>query len=529
MTEINAYDLLQRGKQCLEGRDIKGAEQIAMTLLRHDDKNASILNFAATVFAATHDFDKAERCFRRSIESKPDRALSYVRLADLVSKSPQRREEANQLAERALELSDNDPELLKGAGLVFSHTQNYEKAYEIFIRALEISPNDSKLNYFSATAARFLGDLEKAESLADKALQLNPEEYEGLFLRSDVRKQTRDNNHIAELEERVAKGVDKHQAKYHHYYVLAKEYEDIGEYDKSFATLSIGASIRREGMAYKVENDTGTMSLIQETYAANTIARLDGHGCDKSGPIFILGMPRTGTTLLERIVSSHDDVHAAGELNELSLIIAGITHKHVGRTDIDKKTLVRESVNVDFEKLGQAYVDACKGYAEGRAMWIDKLPVNFLYCGIIKLALPNAKIINLQRNPMDTCYSNYKMLFNAAGPYSYSLQDVGEYYAAYHKLMVHWNEVLPGFIHTVSYEDLTDNTEREAKRVLDFCGLEWDERVLDFHKNKSASTTASASQVRQPVYRSSVQKWKHFEKQLQPLRDILEGHGIEVE
>lgn len=519
---FDPYELLQLGKRHLQLGDAKKAHDVAMTLLRHDDNNASSLLFAGRVFVALQQGPNAERCFRRAVEARPDRASGFVALAEFVAKQHGRSKEATVLADKAVSLDSENPRILGDAGLVHSMANDHDRAYELYQMGLEIIPNDVRMNYCAATSARFLGFLEEAEAYADKALQLDPTEYEGLFLRSDVRKQTIDNNHIEELEARIAAGVSEHKSQYHHYYVLAKELEDIGEYEKSFAALSSGAEIRRKRMAYKVQTDTEIMSLIEEVHNQDFIAKNDSVGHAKAGPIFIVGMPRTGTTLLERVVSSHSNVTSAGELNTLSLLISA-------DSKLDKPALVRQSVNIDFNALGEAYVAACSEYSDESQYWIDKLPVNFLYCGLIKLAMPNAKIINLNRNPMDTCYANYKMLFNAASPFSYSLNDLGEYYAAYYRLMQHWNEVLPGFILTVSYENITANLEREARRVLEFCGLGWEDGVLEFHKNKQASTTASASQVRQPVYSSSVHKWRNYETQLKPLQDILEKHGVPID
>jgi len=183
---------------------------------------------------------------------------------------------------------------------------------------------------------------------------------------------------------------------------------------------------------------------------------------------------------------------------------------------------------VDFRALGQAYMTATRPLRDARPHFIDKLPFNFLYAGPIHLALPRAKIINVQRHPLDTCFAVFKQLFRDAYPYSYDLDELGQYYVAYRRLMQHWNDVMPGVIHTVRYEALVADVEGEARRLLEYCGLPWQDACLRFHENPQASTTASALQVRQPVYASSVGKWRNFERQLAPLRRRLEDAGIDT-
>jgi hypothetical protein len=191
--------------------------------------------------------------------------------------------------------------------------------------------------------------------------------------------------------------------------------------------------------------------------------------------------------------------------------------------------MVRYSAQLDFAKLGEAYVKSTRPLTGHTALFIDKLPLNYLYIGLIKLSLPNAKIINLQRHPLDTCYAIYKQLFADAYPFSYQLEELGQYYVAYDRLMAHWREVLPGAIHMVQYEELVADVEAVSKRLVEYCELDWQPGCLKFYDNTQASTTASTVQVRQPVYQSSVAKWRRYEKQLAPLISVLEGAGIGLE
>ena len=194
-----------------------------------------------------------------------------------------------------------------------------------------------------------------------------------------------------------------------------------------------------------------------------------------------------------------------------------------------RKELVQQTAKLDFNDLGQAYLESTRPLTGHTAHFVDKMPLNFLYAGLIHRAMPNAKIVHLSRHPMDTCYSIYKCLFQDAYPWSYDLGEIALYYSAYHQLMTHWNTVMPGVIHELAYEDLVGDVEGKARKLLDYCGLSWDSRCVRFHESQATSTTASATQVRQPVYQSSVNRWKSYEEQLSPLREQLGKLGIDVD
>ena len=518
--------MLSRGEQALRSGQHAAAEDIALRLLKISSDEPRFVSFAGQVYLARENWEKAERCYRRAHKLMPDHLPFLITLSEILSRLRGRMPEALVIAEQILATQPSDERIFMSMGSVFSQAEDYDRAYKLFLRGLELAPDNPDLCYMAATNARFLGYLEAAEAHADRCVKLDPENFEGLFLRSDVRRQTPERNHIDELEQRIAEGISGHQSQFHHYYTLAKEYEDLGAYEKSFEALSHGAAIRRRGMAYEVGNDIAVMEALKETFDAEFFKREHDPGCAELGPIFIMGMPRTGTTLLERVIASQGKVTAAGELSELSLMISHIVRSLASDRKLSKVDLVQGSAELDFMKLGQTYLHATRGYAAGKPYWIDKMPINFLYCGLIHLALPRAKMINLVRHPMDTCYSNFKMLFNAGAPYSYSLEDLGHYYEAYHQLMRHWNTDLPGSIFSVRYEALIQNFEQVARDTLDFCGLDWSADVLSFHSNKAASTTASAAQVRRPIYSSSVARWKSYEMQLAPLREILERGGV---
>ena len=393
-----------------------------------------------------------------------------------------------------------------------------------YTKAIELDPGSAEHQFNRAAVQRYFGDVAGAEAGFDAAIALKPDEFEAYSGRANLRTQSRERNHVAQLKEVIAR-TRSPAGLTHLHYALAKELEDIGDFEESFASLKKGADTKRRHMQYSVDTDLEIIAKICEVYGP---ALFDGqiHGCDSADPIFIIGMPRTGTTLVERILGSHSSVFSAGELNQFSLELIRLVGAAAGPKRPSRLEFVAASAGLDFRALGEAYIRATRPLRDERAHFIDKLPFNFLYAGLIHLALPRARIVNLQRHPMDTCYAVYKQIFRDAYPYSYDLDELGRYYIAYHRLMQHWNAVMPGSIHTVRYEDLVSDIEGESRRLLEYCGLPWEEQCLRFHENTKASTTASAMQVRQPVYATSVGKWRQYASQLEPLRMRLEAAGI---
>lgn len=448
------------------------------------------------------------------------RALCLAKLGDMERLETQVKRLSTRLMKTAYQCST--------LGMLLTQLGRREQAVQAYEKALALNPDDARNYYNIACLQRSLGAIEAAERNFDKTLSLDPNDYEAYKIRSELRKQSPTANHVHELEQLLAKGVDDKRGKGHICYALAKELEDLGEAERSFHYLKMGADTRRSLMQYDIQRDLDTMDSIRRSFDTKMF---DGsvEGDSNSEAIFILGLPRTGTTLVERILSSHSDVFAAGELNNFAVQMMGLVKGFAGNKRPSRDELVELSARIDFKKLGEAYINSTRPFTGHTPRFIDKLPLNYLYVGLIHLALPNAKIVNLQRHPLDTCYAIYKQLFLDAYPFSYDLDELGRYYIAYKQLTEHWNSVLPGVIHTVNYEELVADIETEARRLIDYCKLDWQPKCLKFYENPEASTTASTVQVRQPVYQSSVGKWRQYREQLTPLIAILEAADIPLD
>lgn len=431
--------------------------------------------------------------------------------------------EARRLAERLGEHQFANPKHASGCGLAMTRLGLHEMAEANFAHAVELEPRNPGHHYNLATTLRFLGKLDAAAASLNRTLELNPDDAEAHYLRSGLVTQSAERNHVDELSAAIERSQDDPD-RVRLGFALAKEYEDLGEFRKSFAALLQAATTRRKGMQYRPERELETMQNIRDTFDADRLGRGGGH--ISAAPIFVIGMPRTGTTLVDRILSSHSVVTSAGELQAFSIELQKQCQQTFDTPPQSPADLVRMSAQIDFEALGEAYINSTRGVAGEGAHFVDKLPFNFLYAGLIHLALPKAKIVLLRRDPMDTCYAIYKTLFEAAYPFSYDLEELANYFVAYDRLVEHWLECLPERIHVVQYEELVSDPRPVIENLLEYCGLSFEDACVRFYENREASTTASASQVRSEMHTRSVGNWKNYEQQLQPVRDILINAGV---
>jgi tetratricopeptide (TPR) repeat protein len=419
-----------------------------------------------------------------------------------------------------------DPVLLDAIGGIFSKANDQERALAAFDAAVALAPDNPHFIYNRAAARRFLGQIAAAESDYDKVIALKPTDYEAYRNRSDLRPQTAAGNHIAELDALLRGRLPDWRAEVQLRYALAKEYEDLGLYAESFDQLAQGARKRREHMRYDVNTDVATVEWIIEAFPSGPSRR--DPKASAASPIFIVGLPRSGTTLVERILGSHSQVSAGGELQHFAASLVAAVRRRSGAAALPRRDLVARSAQLDFAALGEDYLARVKATLGHERRFTDKMPLNYLYCGLIGRSLPNAKIVHVTRRPMAVCYAMFKMLFEDGYPFSYDLEEIARYYLAYRRLMEHWNATMPGAIHELRYEALVADQLAVARELLEFCALDWEDACAMFHRNPSATTTASAAQVRRPLYSSSVSQWRHYERQLAPLRALLDAAGVET-
>jgi hypothetical protein len=307
------------------------------------------------------------------------------------------------------------------------------------------------------------------------------------------------------------------------YYGLGKELEDLEAWEEAFDAFARGAAARRETVDFDEQAEVETYRAFGDVFTAEWLGR-DAGGHDDPSPIFVVGQPRTGTTLVERIITSHSQVHSAGELKQFGQCVRRLTeYREPTRYSAKLATL---AADVDCTRLGKAYMATTAKMRGDLPRFVDKLPPNYLYIPLILKALPNAKIVHLTRNPMDACFASFKQLFADAYPHSYDQQEMARHHARYYRLMAVWRERFAGRFFDISYEETAGNLEPNARALIEFLELPWEDACLNFHQQKAAVTTASAVQVRQPVHTRSIGRWRRYERQLEPMRRELEKEGV---
>lgn len=452
----------------------------------------------------------------------PDRHVQRARCCILVGDTDSARDSAY------LALKFDIPRLdhLLILGGVLVRCDEHEEALRQYLKAEAISKNSVDVYRGLASVYRFLGHQNDAEIAANRAIHLDPHDYEMIGLRSSLRTQAEDNNHVDQLTGLLEAGIRNWRGTVHVNYALAKEYEDLERFELSFAALERGASTKRKFTKYDLNDDLKIFDSLKNAFTRELIDRFQGKGLQRNDPIFILGMPRTGSTLIERIVSSHSQVQSAGELSSFSIEMMRMIDERKSERSIDRLQLAQLATELPLEELGTRYLAAVEPIRDGSAYFVDKLPLNSLNIGLIFGAFPAAKVVHVVRDPMDACYAMYKYLFKNGYPFSYDLKELAAYYGEYFHLMQHWRDILPnGWIYDVHYEDLVSDLPGESRKLIEHLGLTWEDACESFHASRHASTTGSASQVRKPVYRSSVGKWRNFEHQLAPLKLALEESG----
>ena len=401
------------------------------------------------------------------------------------------------------------------AGAALSRIGLYELANSHFERAADLEPGVANHHYKLATTLRQLGRVEEAEHRLDRALEIDPGDSQAQMLRSGLRTQSPDKNHISELSDAIL-GAETDPDRVNLGFALAKEWEDLGEYDSAFLALSGAAKLRRAAHQYDPQSELDMMQRMRQVFDAELLGS-DG-GYINAAPIFVVGLPCTGTSLVDDILGAHPVVSSAGELRDLAIELQNLCTRTFDTQPSRAVDLVDMAGKISFEALGEAYIESTRSAAGDSAHFVDKMSTNFLYCGLIRLALPKAKIVMLHRDPMDTCFAQYRTLFDGGYAYSYDLVELGNYYVSYRQLADHWAERIGDMMHIIQYEDLVSGQRSIVEDLLDYCGLTYDPACFDVHRERAAGSSALPTR---PTGR-----WKDYEAQLQPLTAILAAAAL---
>jgi len=454
--------------------------------------------------------DEAVAHYQRALAINPNYAEAHNNLGSVLQEQ-RKLAEARVHHEKALALRPDYAEAHNNLGIALQQQARLDEAVAHYQRALELKPAHAKAHNNLGTAFKEQGRFKEATAHYEKALALKPDFAEAHYNRSELMTFRQGDPHLAALESLAARIDNLPESKrLHIHFALAKALDDVGDYARAFEHMLAGNALKRREVDYD-EARTGQMfRLIRETFVPELFDRFQATGDASPRPIFVLGMPRSGSTLIEQILASHPAVHGAGEIGTLNVVAMGEANPYPAYVS----TLDAAAPG----RLGRAYLAGLPEFPPGKTRITDKSPLNFLHVGLIHLILPNARIIHTVRDPVDTCISCFSKLFTFDMQFSYDLAELGRYYRYYRQLMAHWRSVLPaGAMLDVYYEQVVGDLEGQARRLLDYCSLPWDDRCLSFHKTNRPVTTASAVQVRQPLFRGSVDRRRHYQDYLQPL------------
>ncbi len=465
--------------------------------------------------------DEAAEAYRQAMAIRPDYPQAQLNLGSTLIELGESAA-AETCYRDAISRHPDFAPALHNLGKLLRGRSELDEALALLSRAIETDPTFADAHNSLGNVYRDLGRMDEARTSYRAALAAQPDHARGHANLAYITTHGVDDPDVAAMETLLDReGIDA-ESEIQLRFGLAKAYEEMGEDARSFDTLRDANRLRRASFAANAEttaNAEALADLLAARFDETGRARGKGMGFDSALPVFIVGMPRSGTSLVEQILASHPQVHGAGELIDLSELLAG-TKERPPNPD-EYFDAMKDFDPARGAELAQRYVDRLSARAPKALRVTDKMPSNFANLGLIDLALPNATLIHCVRNPMDTCLSCFKIDFNQGQTYYNDLVELGQIYHLYAKLMDHWEAVMPGKILHVSYERVTADLEGEARRLLAHCGLEWDERVLNFHKTERAVRTASAAQVREPIYRKSVERWRRYETQLAPLIEAL--------
>ncbi|MBU3071318.1 sulfotransferase [Aestuariicella sp. G3-2] len=529
-TDKALSELLENARNFLNSGRLDEAATACVHLAKHYPELSEGWILLSKVSLALKKLPMAVNAALRAIDSDRSDPECFMQLSRCYLVS-QEWGQARKALGYAQQQATEDADQLSQLGTLLFEANLLDEALECYNHAIDVDPQHIASLYNRAAVRRFTGDNTGAEDDYRHLLKQQPSDFEACHNVMQLRSYSPTEPMLELIENCIQRNPEDWRAQVQLGYAKGKYYEDSKNYDQAFDAYIQAATLKRQNSHYDLEKDIELMRELPSMFEGFPGLKYES-GSSSPTPVFVTGLPRTGTTLVERIISSHSDVVSGGELNSFPLAMLeasgldcfsdpfGISIKNCRSIKPEQLKLIRDRyLKLSLDRLGQN---------ANTSRFLDKLPYNALFMGFILSAFPDARIIHLNRNSMDAAWSNFKMLFNHGYGYSYDLNELGQYMIAHQKMMDAWVECFPGKIHQVKYEELVEDPKTEISNMLDFCELPVESACFDFHKNTAASLTASASQVRQPMYRNSIDHWKNFENQISPLKEMFVKAGINI-
>ena len=512
-------ELLSVRNMIAEGKNFQ-AERLCRKFLMENKKNIEGMRLLASLGVAADVLDDAEFLLEKALEYEPNNNFARNDYMEVLYK----RQKYQKSLKQAEILRNKEPKNLKYQ-IAYANQAvavgKYKKALKIYDQANKALPNNPELRLVHGHALKTIGNVDEAIEAYRKSYNARNDYGDAYWSLANLKTYRFTPDEVLLMDEKESSTSTIITDRIHLNFALGKYYEDSKLFDKSFVHYERGNELQQSQQHYKKEHMTDVLNLQIEYCNSALFESKKEFGHDAADPIFIVGLPRAGSTLLEQILASHSKVEGTLELPN----IPALAYKLAGRKTVNEtpdypKNLSNLSAET-LEKFGKDYIDETRIHRTKLPHFIDKMPNNFRHIALIHLILPNAKIIDARRNPMACCFSGFKQLFASGQQFSYGLEEIGTYYKDYVEVMNHWDKVLPGKILRVQYEDVVSNLENEVTRILEYCNLPFEDNCINFHKTERNVRTPSSEQVRQPIYKSGLEQWKNYEPWLDPLKKSL--------
>lgn len=514
------HKLIAKAVECMQEKEFEEAERICREIIRNNPGNVEALRLIGRMAERQNRVGIAERQYRKAMEIAPDYTGVIVDLAKLL-RDDDRLEEAIACFRQAIEMEPRNArfhDLLANALAPAALT--YE-AIEAHRKAIELNPKLGFAWLGLGHTLKTVGRQKEAIEAYHQCYELEPDIGAIQWSLANLKTYHFTDEEIEDMEAKVERNDLEVESEVNFLFALAKAWEDRKEYGRAWHYYHEGNSKRRMEEIYDSAETEVVNDMIIDVFSKELLEKNAGVGNTDPSPIFVIGLPRSGSTLIEQILASHSLVEGTSELPYVTRITRSLNRNRADGINYPKA--VAELDDRHFAAMGQDYINFCQMHrTEGKQHFIDKNPNNFPAVGFIHLMLPNAKIIDARRHPMDACFSCYRQLFARGQPFTYDLTDIGEYYLQYQRMMDYWHEVLPGRVLTVQYEEVVTDFENQVRRLLEFCGLPFEEGCLNFYDTDRPVRTASSEQVRQPIYTQSLGRWRHYERHLDELKEVLD-------